>query len=239
MEEIISKVKEKLYSSNIVVSLTGSGISAESGVPTFRGKNGLWKNHRAEELATPSAFRRNPRLVWEWYSWRRNLIDRVDCNPAHLALAELERRIKDFVLITQNVDGLHKKGGSKNILEFHGNIWEVRCTRCGKISENHEIPIEILPYCNDCKGLLRPNVVWFGEELPQDIFRKSIEIIMKCEFMFVIGTSGVVQPAASLAFKAKENGAFICEINIEKTPISPIADEIILGEAGNILPKFL
>lgn len=122
MEEIISKVKEKLYSSNIVVSLTGSGISAESGVPTFRGKNGLWKNHRAEELATPSAFRRNPRLVWEWYSWRRNLIDRVDCNPAHLALAELERRIKDFVLITQNVDGLHKKGGSKNILEFHGNI---------------------------------------------------------------------------------------------------------------------
>ncbi len=239
MERVIERVKERLYNSRTVAVLTGAGISAESGIPTFRGEGGLWRRYRAEDLATPQAFRRDPKLVWEWYSWRRELISKAGCNPAHLALAELEKRIDDFSIITQNVDGLHKKGGSKRVLELHGNIWEVRCTECGKVSENYEVPIKILPYCKECNGLLRPNVVWFGEELPRDIFRKALEIIERCDFLMVVGTSGVVQPAASLAFEAKGRGAFLCEINLEKTPISSAADEVILGKAGEILPRFL
>jgi len=235
----IQRIKEKLYRCKAVCALTGAGISAESGVPTFRGKDGLWKNYRAEELATPEAFHRDARLVWEWYNWRRELIAPLSYNAAHKALAIMEGKFPSFTLITQNVDGLHKKAQSRNVLEIHGNIWMTRCTGCGKVSENFDVPIEILPHCSSCGSLLRPNVVWFGEALPKDVLRRAIEAAESCEFMWVIGTSGVVQPAASFAYYAKRNGAYVVEVNLETTPISDMADETLLGRAGEILPLFI
>src|SRR5690349_9479805 len=158
-------VKDKIASARSLTVLTGAGISADSGVPTFRGADGLWRNFRAEDLATPDAFARDPRLVWEWYNWRRELIATKTPNAAHAALANLERRCSDFWLITQNVDGLHRAAGSEKLTEIHGNIWKVRCTDCGTVDNNRDVPIAILPTCRRCGSLLRPHIVWFGESL--------------------------------------------------------------------------
>ena len=158
-------VREKIASARSLAVLTGAGISADSGVPTFRGADGLWRNFRAEDLATPEAFERDPRLVWEWYNWRRELIAAKTPNPAHTAVVEFERRCPHFWLITQNVDGLHRAAGSEKLSEIHGNIWKVRCTACGVIEDNHDVPIRILPSCRHCQALLRPHIVWFGESL--------------------------------------------------------------------------
>lgn len=234
----IQDIKERLYNSNAVTILTGAGISAESGVPTFRGKNGLWKNFRPEELATPEAFKEDPCLVWEWYDSRRQVLSRLKPNPGHFIIAEIEKRAKEFTLITQNVDGLHQLAGSKNIMELHGNIWRVKCLTCGKVAENRDVPIKILPFC-ECGGLLRPDVVWFGEMLSDNIMKKAFAASDNCGLMFVIGTSGVVHPAASLALRAKDEGAFIVEINIESTPLSASADATIFGTSGDILPQLL
>ncbi len=231
-------VKERLHNSKIVTVLTGAGISAESGVPTFRGKDGIWRNFRAEELATPEAFKEHPRLVWEWYDWRRKIIAPLKPNPAHFAIAEIERRVKEFTLITQNVDGLHLIAGSRNVIELHGNIWRLRCVACGKVSVNRDVPIKILPFCK-CGGLLRPDVVWFGEMLPDYTLTKAFVASDNCDIMFVIGTSGVVQPAASMALRAKDEGAFIVEINIGKTSLSASVDAALMGKAGEILPQLL
>lgn len=233
-----SDIKERLYDSEAVTVLTGAGISAESGVPTFRGNNGFWKNFKPEDLATPEAFKSNPKLVWEWYDWRRRTLSTIKPNPAHVAIAEIEKRVKEFTLITQNVDGLHQLAGSKNVIELHGNIWRVKCLSCGRVSENREAPIRILPYCS-CGGLLRPAVVWFGEMLEDNNLMKAVAAIDNCEFMFVVGTSGVVQPAASFALRAKDEGAFVVEVNIERTPLSASVDETFLGKAGDILPQLL
>lgn len=192
-----------------------------------------------EELATPEAFARNPQLVWEWYNWRRQLIASLSHNPAHSALVELEKNSHHFTLITQNVDGLHHKAGSKNVLEIHGNIWKVRCTACNQVSENYEVPLKILPYCGICGGLLRPNVVWFGEPLPRDVLARADNVLSLCDLMMVIGTSGVVQPVASFPYYARAKGAFVVEINLERTPISWVAHQTILGKAGEILPLLL
>jgi len=234
--KISSLLKEKMTSAKKVIVLTGAGVSAESGVPTFRGEGGMWRTYRAEELATPYAFQNNPKLVWEWYSWRRELIAPLEPNPAHIAIAQMEDYYPEFSLITQNIDGLHKKAGNRNIIELHGNIWTVRCTHERIIIDNTEVPLkEIPPYCQ-CGALLRPHVVWFGESLPPEAIERAFEHSQQCELMFVAGTSAVVQPAASLPIIAKQKGAFIVEVNMERTPISSIADESFFGPAGKIMP---
>jgi len=228
---------EVLQKASRVAILTGAGISAESGIPTFRGEEGLWKKYRPEELATPTAFSQDPKLVWEWYDWRRGIIGQKEPNPGHKVIARWEETFPTVSLITQNIDGLHQKAGSKNIWELHGNIWKLRCTEEGTITENYNTPLkEIPPLCPNCGALLRPHVVWFGESLSPTILQKSIQLSSECDVMFVIGTSAVVQPAASLPFEASEAGAKIVEINLDPTPLSLYADFSIRGKSGEILP---
>jgi len=235
--DLLAEVADVLRSGPRLAVLTGSGISAESGIPTFRGKEGLWKEFRAEDLATPAAFERDPRLVWEWYDWRRGIIGTREPNPAHLVLARWEKRFPGFALITQNVDGLHRKAGSGAVLELHGNIWETRCTSEGTVAESPETPLpEIPPRCPACGALLRPNVVWFGEPLPAEILQKAYEASGACGVMIVVGTSALVQPAASLPLLAAGRGARIVEINPDATPLTAAADFSLRGKAGEILP---
>lgn len=233
------RAAERLAAADRIAVLTGAGISAESGVPTFRGPGGLWENHRPEELATPQAFARDPELVWRWYHWRRGLIAKCAPNPAHLALAQLEQQTNDFTLITQNVDGLHPLAGSRNMLEIHGSIWQVKCTACNAAYEERSLELATPPTCDQCNGLLRPGVVWFGESLDPGILQRSMDAAAKCQVMLVVGTSAVVQPAASLAMVAKDAGAFVIEINLEPTPNSGQVDVSLLGKAGDILPFLL
>lgn len=232
-------LKEKLAAAGAITVLTGAGISADSGVPTFRGAEGLWRTFRAEDLATPEAFERDPRLVWEWYNWRRELIATKQPNPAHTALVELERRCGQFWLITQNVDGLHRAAGSQKLSEIHGNIWMVRCSVCGSIQENHDVPIAILPTCRCCNGLLRPHIVWFGESLSPEDLSQCSAALRTCDVLLVIGTSGVVYPAAGFASVAKEAGAFIAEINLDPTPQSGSVDLSLQGRAKDLVPLLL
>jgi NAD-dependent deacetylase len=222
-----------------VAVLTGAGISAESGVPTFRGADGLWRKYKVTELATPEAFAENPELVWEFYNWRRELISGVACNPAHKALAELEKKVPHFTLITQNIDGLHLKAESRNLIEIHGNIWKVRCTGCGEIRLDRSLDMGRSPRCKKCGGALRPHVVWFGEALDQDLLQQAVTASRSCNVMLVIGTSAVVQPAASLAFEAKAAGATVAEINLERTSQSDYMDFTLTGKAGQIVPKLI
>lgn len=235
----LDQLKQRLAHTRSLVVLTGAGISADSGVPTFRGADGLWRTYRAEELATPEAFARNPRLVWEWYNWRRELLATKRPNQAHYALAELEQRQERFWLITQNVDGLHREAGSRKLSEIHGNIWMVRCTRCGHVEENRSVPIPLLPSCDRCAGLVRPHIVWFGEALdPADLARCD-DVLHTCEILLIIGTSGVVYPAAGFAAIAKRAGAFIGEINPDETPHTALADVSLRGRAKDIVPLLL
>lgn len=221
--------------------LTGAGISAESGIPTFRGAGGLWRSYRAEDLATPDAFRRDPRLVWEWYDWRRGVVSAAEPNAGHRALAEFEsRRQGGFTLVTQNVDGLHERAGSREVRRLHGSLWQVRCTGCGGQSEDLRVPLpELPPRCEACGALLRPGVVWFGEALPKAEWEAAVEAAATCEVLLVVGTSAVVYPAASLAPLARRGGARVIELNMEETPQSAIADLALRGAAGVILPEIL
>lgn len=233
------EVKSRLASARSVTVLTGAGISADSGVPTFRGADGLWRNFRAEDLATPEAFARDPRLVWEWYNWRRELLATKKPNPAHDAVVEMERRFPRFWLITQNVDGLHRDAGSTNLSEIHGNIWKVRCTACGLVEHNREVPISILPTCRACGQLVRPHIVWFGEALAAEDIARSYEALESCEVLLIIGTSGLVYPAASFAPVAKSSGAFVVEVNLDDTPNSGLVDAALRGRAKDIVPLLL
>lgn len=231
----IKKIKK--YKS--IAALTGAGVSAESGVPTFRGEEGLWKKFRPEELANMDAFMSNPQLVWEWYNYRKKLISEVKPNPGHYALAEIEKKVKDFTLITQNVDDLHRKAGSGSILELHGNIMRSKCLDCGSMVDSLDtLKKGELPRCS-CGGLLRPNVVWFGEMLPQDVIGKAFNATQECELFLSIGTSAVVQPAASLPLMAKRNDSFVIEINKEPTVISDTVDVFIQGQSGEVLPELV
>ena len=234
--EKTARIRSRISNASSIAVLTGAGISADSGVPTFRGEDGLWRRFRAEDLATPEAFRRDPVLVWEWYNWRREIMATKNPNAAHHALVKLERQTRSFTLITQNVDGLHAKAGSKNITEIHGNIWKTRCTVCGDVSHNFDVPITILPHCKKCNGLLRPHIVWFGESLDPADIKRSMDAMHTCEVLLVIGTSGIVQPAASFVSTAKGAGAYVVEINIEETPNSCLVDEVLVGRASDVVP---
>jgi NAD-dependent deacetylase len=222
-----------------VAALTGAGISAESGVPTFRGAGGLWKNFRAEDLATPEAFERDPDLVWEWYDWRRGLIAAVEPNAGHVALAELERHLPGFTLITQNVDGLHDRAGSRNVLKVHGDIWTVRCVDCGKQRQDLRAKLAPLPPRCACGSLERPGVVWFGEGLPQDIWRQAERAARSASVFLVIGTSALVYPAAGLVELAKSSGAKVIEINVAETPVTRLVDLSWRAPSAEALPALL
>jgi NAD-dependent deacetylase len=232
-------LKERLRSARSVVVLTGAGVSAESGIPTFRGPGGLWRQFRAEDLATPEAFEKDPKLVWEWYDWRRQLIAAAKPNLAHRALAQMEQHFPHFLLVTQNIDGLHRRAGSERLVELHGCIWRVRCLAEGNVSENHQVPLPELPPRCPCGSLLRPDVVWFGEPLPPEALTLAWNATRSCDIFFSVGTSALVQPAASLPIMAKEEGAFVVEVNPAQTPSTPFVDAYLQGPAGEILPHIL
>lgn len=235
----MEQAREWLRAASSVAVLTGAGISAESGIPTFRGAGGLWRQFRPEELATPEAFARDPRLVWEWYDWRRALIAAAAPNAGHLALARLEPRKQEFHLITQNVDGLHDRAGSRRIHKLHGDIWTVRCVGCGREQRDERVPLpELPPRCN-CGALLRPGVVWFGETLPPEVWEAADEAAQSAEVFLVVGTSAVVYPAARLIPTAKAVGAKVIEVNLEETPFSAQVDFSLRGRAGELLPQLL
>ncbi|HDN97877.1 MAG TPA: NAD-dependent deacylase [bacterium] len=231
----MDRLIERLKHAENVTFLTGSGISKESGIPTFRGEDGLWKNYSPEELASPEGFMRDPQLVWDWYNWRRDIIRKAEPNRGHLIIKEFERFFNIYV-ITQNVDGLHEKTGVKNLVELHGNIFRNRCSRCGKMFG--DIQSKKIPTC-ECGGLIRPDVVWFGEPLKEKDLSMAIEWSKKADVFFLVGTSGIVYPAASLPFFAKENRGFVVEINIEKTPLTPHIDLHLEGSASQVLDMLL
>jgi NAD-dependent deacetylase len=233
-EELIKRLKD---SERPVVS-TGAGVSAESGVPTFRGEHGIWKKMSAQELASVEGFMRNPQLVWEWYQYRRQLMSRVEPNAGHYAIAEMEKYCPELILITQNIDGLHARAGSTRILELHGNISRNKCFQCGQPVDKDVDPEEGLPRC-DCGGMVRPDVVWFGEMLPQDILQQAFQAAENADLFFSVGTSAVVQPAASLPLIASRSGAFVVEINPEATPLTPIVDLFLQGKSGAVLPRVI
>jgi NAD-dependent deacetylase len=231
---------EALRSAERVVALTGSGTSAESGVPTFReAQTGLWARYDPQHLATLEAFRRDPRLVWERYEWRRNLVSEAEPNAGHRALAKLERGVPEFTLITQNVDGLHQRAGSHAVVELHGNILRSRCSRERVIVEPEDRDDYVPPRCPRCGALLRPDVVWFGEMLPAGALEAASEAARGCEVFFSIGTSSLVYPAAALPYGALENGATVVEINPRETPLTGQADHVLRGRAGELLPEVL
>jgi len=223
-----------------IVALTGAGISAESGVPTFReAQSGLWARYNPQELATPRAFRQNPQLVWEWYSWRREMVSQARPNPGHFALAEMENYVPSFTLITQNVDGLHYQAGSRSIIELHGNIHRTKCSKEGVIVESWNGDGEIPPRCPHCGSFLRPDVVWFGESLPREALMSAQLAARNCDVFISIGTSTVVEPAASLPFMALEHGAVVVEVNPELTPLSSQAEYVIQAPSGQALPSLV
>jgi NAD-dependent deacetylase len=228
---------EPLHKAKAVAVLTGAGISAESGIPTFRGQDGLWKNYRVEDLATPQAYAKNPMLVWEWYKLRFETVMKAEPNAAHYALVKLAEQ-KNLTLVTQNVDGLHERAGQGDVLELHGNITRSRCERCGHL-EKMQTGFEIPPMCKRCGSRCRPNVVWFGEQLPQTTFHKAFESFATCDVALIIGTSGVVEPAASLARLAKQQGGYVVEINPDETPLSFVANLTLRNSASEGMKKLL
>ena len=246
MTDTASLLRRALKEASSIAVLTGAGISAESGIPTFRGTDGLWKNFSAKQLATPQAFARDPLLVWQWYDWRRGIIRNAQPNPGHCALAALEARknSKDsvrsaFTLITQNVDGLHDRAGNQNVVKLHGDIWLLRCVGCGAVEKNEKVPLSPLPPRCRCGSLLRPGVVWFGESLPPAEWERTVQAARQARVFMVIGTSSTVYPAASLAEIARGAGARVAVVNPEATAADEWADWVLRGPAGELLPRLL
>jgi NAD-dependent deacetylase len=236
MRDVLSEVRNRLQSAARVTVVTGAGVSAASGVPTFRGSGGLWRNFRPEQLATPEAFRRDARLVWEWYDWRRGLIAACAPNPAHEVIARWSES-PGFTLVTQNVDGLHERAGTRNVVRYHGSIWMLKCeAACGAPDwDDRRVPLEPLPpHCPACGALARPGVVWFGEAIPENALRAAIAAT-ECDVFLSIGTSSVVYPAAALVAEAGSRGAFTVEINPETTGAA--VDLAIAEPAELVLPR--
>jgi len=238
-ERDLAAAADLLSDASRIAVMTGAGISAESGVPTFRGAGGFWRGRSAMDLATPQAFNRDPEDVWKFYRYRIDGLSRVEPNAGHRALVSLERRCERFWLITQNVDGLHHAAGSERVIELHGTLAEVRCRVCAYRCPSSDLPDDPVPSCPSCGDLLRPAVVWFGEDLPRAALAEADEAMAHCEVMLVVGTSGLVEPAASFARWARSRGASIVEVNLETTPISSVADVSVFGPAGEVLPRIV
>ncbi|HEX5273436.1 MAG TPA: NAD-dependent deacylase [Gemmataceae bacterium] len=239
-DDALDRAAELLSSATEVAVLTGAGVSAESGLATFRGAGGLWEGQRVEEVATPSAFRRDPTLVWRFYNARRDNLCQAEPNPGHRALVALEERFGErFTLATQNVDGLHRAAGSRRVLELHGSLRRVRCTGCGAVADRGTEPLPDLPHCDGCGAMLRPDVVWFEEALPEDQWHEAKRAADRCDCFLVIGTSAVVYPAAGLIGSARYAGARVIEVNLERTEASRSADVGLYGRSGELLPRLV
>jgi NAD-dependent deacetylase len=240
LDELLGRAADALRNARHVCVLTGAGISAESGIPTFRDAlTGLWEKFRPEDLATPEAFERDPKFVWDWYEFRRELLRKAEPNPGHYALAELAGRVPKLTLVTQNVDGLHQRAGSRGVLEYHGNILRDRCTVEQVIAERSEDSRHGLPRCAACGGLLRPDVVWFGEAIPPGPMIAAAEAAQDCDVFLSVGTSSLVYPAAGLAESALDAGATVIEVNPNATALSGTIDIALAGASGLLLPRLV
>jgi NAD-dependent deacetylase len=234
------RLLERLSTAQWITVLTGAGISAESGVPTFRSADGIWAKYRPDELATMDAFLRNPELVWEWYAQRKRVIADVQPNAGHRALVRLEELYPQCTVVTQNIDNLHRRAGSRNVVELHGNIERNYCVSCGTAASNELVlRAEGVPRCERCGGTIRPDVVWFGEMLPEEEWNLAVRAAESADVFFSVGTSAVVYPAASLPLLAKQRGALLVEINPEPTPMTERVDEFLQGQSGTILPELV
>lgn len=236
--QISEELRRRFGEAKRVLVLTGAGVSAESGVPTFRGGGNttVWKGMPFDVISSAQMIQRDLPAVWEWFDYRRNFMGEIEANPAHHEIARWQDRFADFTLVTQNIDGLHQKAGSRNVIELHGNIWRARCTVC-RFSDDFS-KVQRPDACLECGNFLRPDVVLFGELLPAGAFEFAAERAATCELCFVIGTSGLVYPAAGIPEIAKAAGAFVCEVNPERTPLSDMCDELLMGKAGEVLPLF-
>lgn len=235
--ESVAEAAEILRSAQRVVAFTGAGVSAESGVPTFRGAGGLWEGHPVEELASPRGFYADPVKVWRFYEERRRNLANVKPNPAHRVLAGWQERFPRYAVVTQNVDGLHQAAGARGVLELHGSIWYVRCLGCGREREERTVPLpRVPPLCPECGAMERPGVVWFGEFLPEMVMAAAFAAIERCEVLVVVGTSAVVYPAAGFVEVAATAGAKVIEVNPEASSMAHFADVALRGPAGELLP---
>lgn len=236
--EGLGEAFDSLRAGRLLTILTGAGISAESGLPTFRGEDGLWEGHRAEELATPEAFARDPVKVWRFYEWRRGLVLAATPNAGHRAVARLQHALPRVTVVTQNVDGLHQEGGSTEVVELHGSIRRVRCTREGTVRPAlGGAFVELPPRCPGCGAVLRPDVVWFGEPLPEAAWRRAVEAARQSALFLVVGTSALVTPAAGLVVIAARAGAFVVEVNPDETEATPLAHRVLRAPAAKVLPR--
>lgn len=239
MEQELQRAAAALRVAQSVAVLTGAGVSAESGVPTFRASDGLWEGHAIEDVATPQGFARDPLLVWSFYNQRRENLRRVSPNPGHFTLVEMQRRFASFTLATQNVDGLHAAAGSSDVVELHGNIHRTRCTGCGVVADRGLEPLGERPECPDCGGYLRPDIVWFNEMLPVPALAAAMRAADQCDVLLSVGTSAVVYPAAEMIPRAKAGGATVIEINLAKSAASSLVDIGLYGPSGELLPRLL
>lgn len=239
-QQVLTAVAEQLRQAKALVVLTGAGVSAESGIPTFRdAMTGLWARYDPMQLATSEAFARDPELVWKWYQWRRELVAAAQPNPAHRAIADMEGRLPSFTLVTQNVDRLHQRAGSRRVIELHGNLAENRCSREQTVIPAEQTPPGSPPSCRSCGAPLRPNVVWFGEALPADALEEAIDAAHRCDLLICVGTSSLVYPAAALPVEAAMHGGQVVEINPDTTPLTPAATHSLRGKAGELLPRLV
>ena len=236
---ISGRLRERFANANNVLILTGAGVSAESGVPTFRGSGnaGVWKGMPFEVISSAGMLERDLPAVWEWFNYRRGLLEALEPNPAHAAIARWQDRFGDFSVVTQNIDGLHQAAGSREVIELHGSIWRARCVHCGERQSVREMKVDDgEPVCLACASPMRPDVVLFGEMLPVGAFEQAAAKAAVCELCFVVGTSAVVYPAAAIPEIARAAGAYVVEVNPERTPLSDASDEVLTGNAGEILP---